>query len=457
MVLVCIYVSKAVPVAIDTDFSHHYLVDFESVNTNRQPTYIRFNTIHDIPERAQDTYFPRLKKRDLNSNATNRVQTIQTKLFTISLDCTPPFGELLDPVTAISSTCQNVAYTLTRVMTRLEQSLYLRTPITVTFSYKSLCTATGSASLGKACPVSDDTLGYASPAAWHVFNRDAADANHLDAGYMYPSSLAKQYVPDDVAFRNTDGVDIIAVLNSDVNWWFPSPDDQLGAGDNGKWGLYSTTHGGSINSSTYSYDFEQTTLHELCHGLGIVSSWNMIGDNSTFLPSFLDINANGRITGLAQPYIFNRWLSDTINHVWLRNYADQIQSSINQAIQQSTQNNWYSIFNTTIAAGIARALGGKNGLFQTPGAVAAWYPDTDYTTKESGLYKYAIIYTPRVYEAGSTLSHVDANTYIGTENVLMRPVGTGGIGLDSILPMGSKGPIGEAALGIFRSMGYVTI
>eukprot|EP00842_Homolaphlyctis_polyrhiza_P006005 jgi/Hompol1/6405/HPOL_000948-RA len=95
-------------------------------------------------------------------------------------------------------------------------------------------------------------------------------------------------------------------------------------------------------------------------------------------------------------------------------------------------------------------------LFRTPCAVASWYPDRDLF---SGLpvFKYAYIYTPVKFNSGSSLSHVDANIYAGTSDVLMRPAGTLGAGLDALIPSNQRGGVGEAVLGIMRAMGYVTL
>ena len=48
------------------------------------------------------------------------------------------------------------------------------------------------------------------------------------------------------------------------------------------------------------------------------------------------------------------------------------------------------------------------------------------------LPAYALLHTPEVYSPGSSLSHVDAETYRGTSNFLMRPFAAAGAGMDGM-------------------------
>ncbi|KAI8925301.1 hypothetical protein BC831DRAFT_461494 [Entophlyctis helioformis] len=66
------------------------------------------------------------------------------------------------------------------------------------------------------------------------------------------------------------------------------------------------------------------------------------------------------------------------------------------------------------------------------------------------------MYTPSTYSSGSSLSHIDDRLYAGTSNYLMRPFSTGGSGMDAMRPSSPTGSIGDAILGIFRNMGYIT-
>ncbi|KAH6594157.1 hypothetical protein BASA50_006854 [Batrachochytrium salamandrivorans] len=457
---------SAAPIHHESEFSQHYLVDYKTMDLQRQPIYHRFETIESLQSSQHTIPSENYTKRD--GIASKQTQTIQTASFKIILDCTAPFGEPTNTTDAVGPTCRSVAMTLERAAMRLQQALFLRTPVTVNVTFKSLCIADGDTNIGKSCSLTDDTLGYAAPAAWHVFTPKAATSYRLDYNYSYPSSLAKQYAPMDPAFA-PNAIDIMVVLNSDVNWWFASDTDPLGESDSGKWGAYHTTSGGFYGSGSKSYDFEQTAVHEFCHGLGFVSSWAPWLNDTLFLPSFIESDASGNAIGVAPAFIFSRWMSDTFNSVWLRTYSDIIRQSVKDAIAQAGQEEWPTAFNNSMGGQISRALSGPGGLFQTPGAVAAWYPDVDRTATSTNIdssssssgsnivYKYAVLYTPISYSGGSSLSHVDGTTYAGTSNLLMRPAGTPGIGLDFILPSTSKGPIGEVTLGIFRSMGYVTI
>ena len=154
----------------------------------------------------------------------------------------------------------NVAQSLERAARRIEKCIYLRTVVTINATFKSFCDdggLNGPTVQGEACPVPDLTLGKANPTAWHVFTEDSALRNGLDPKYMYPSALAKQYVPDDLGLVGVS-VDISSSFNSDVNWWFPGSSSGVGVFD-WFWGsLVSIAGGFNGQALTSSYDLEQS-------------------------------------------------------------------------------------------------------------------------------------------------------------------------------------------------------
>ncbi|KAL2913103.1 hypothetical protein HK105_207448 [Polyrhizophydium stewartii] len=483
-------VAKAKPAAstLPTSFfAQHYIVDVDSLGKpDTPPTYKRFassglgsmlnGSTADATGSGHGRIVmphpvgPLVTRRD--ARAADVTITVKTASFVITLVCTPPYGEPASSSSSSSSgspTCDKAANSLKRAAMRLERSLYLPTPITVSTTFRSFCGSTDQAYLGRACPTDDTTLGYAAPAGWHVFTRQAAATFGLDPAFSYPSSLAKQYVPNDPVIAAI-AVDVSAAFNSDVNWWFASDADDVGRPDSGAWARFQTVMGGFYGSGGASYDFEQIAMHEICHGLGFISSWFTWIDDSTFLPSFLDRDSAGNVLGLAPAYIYSRWMSDAINTVWLKTYADVISASVVDALAVGGQSGWLSVFQASTGGRVARALGGSDGLFQTPRAIVSWYPDVERNPvatsaaasssrpyNASITFKFAVIYTPQTYAAGSTLSHLDSAFYARTSDLVMRPSGTSGAGVDAMLTSNPKGCLGEAMLGVFRSMGYVTL
>ncbi|KAJ3024845.1 hypothetical protein HK097_006832, partial [Rhizophlyctis rosea] len=180
-------------------------------------------------------------------------------------------------------------------------------------------------------------LGSAYPASFHAWYAGAARSLGVDESYMYPRALARQYNISYVEERDPGGFDIVAALNSDANWWFSEgQDDHLGDGQvhSGPWKpkfvSSPSTNSTTKNSKTDSegskrnvYDFEQIAMHEILHGLGVISSWGTLIGEEGMVPFAMDLDSLGNVT-LGKPYIFNKWLADSTTGVWLKDYEAQM-------------------------------------------------------------------------------------------------------------------------------------
>ncbi|KAJ3328434.1 hypothetical protein HDU76_009970 [Blyttiomyces sp. JEL0837] len=450
-------------------------------------------------------------------------------------------------------------------------------------------------------------LGNAAPASWHSFDADVARQLKLDEDYLYPSALAKQYLgagSSDAA--DLGDVDIESSFNADSPWWFGSPDNIMGegAGYGGSGDPYlkqsypltnknkfrnptklkpppsasknsqfsrrerkhpnSNSHFSSRPSEKPSpksiknkvFDYEQIFIHESFHGLGFISSWYEWMGSETVLPGFpipALLSDDGatilKPPGISKSYIYDKFIADDKNGVWMRDYAnairkvakdvgvkllmDAVSTNLLKNDTQSTgkfrqhKNNvtttttyqlpqqpqpprnhpnpsnanansntgeididnggipissipsnllpslltsdqdspWDITFRQSHAWNLSTYL--HNNLVISTNAIAIWYPSPTISTGgfnsklnqynvTTNRYRYAILHTPRQYEGGSTLSHVDAAFYAGTSEFLMRPFAVAGVGLDAYVPAGPRGPMGEIALGVLRAMGYVT-
>lgn len=105
----------------------------------------------------------------------------------------------------------------------------------------------------------------------------------------------------------------------------------------------------------------------------------------------------------------------------------------------------FSKFKTSPGGQISQTV---SNLFKTPGGVYLYYPS------ENGIMP-TVLYTPKVFQGGSSITHFDKKTYAGSSDYLMRPTAQPGAGLDSFIPGNGNGPLGKELLGILRSMGYI--
>ena len=165
-------------------------------------------------------------------------------------------------------------------------------------------------------------------------------------------------------------------------------------------------------------------MHELIHGLGFITSWYpWLSFDPRFqgllVPGFVIRNDKGQISGLSKPYIFNKFISDDLNKMWLTDYQRDAYTVINQ-----------------IRAGSDKDF--MDALVESP-AMDIFRKVTKSATTDKGLVMWIppnwdnlILYSPKSYSAGSTLSHVDNDIYRGTSDFLLRPFATSGVRMSSM-------------------------
>ena len=215
-----------------------------------------------------------------------------------------------------------------------------------------------------------------------------------------------------------------------------------------RWFTDETSTPPAASSAHATYDFEQTVLHELCHGLGFISSWYPWINSDSLLPSYPITDSNGVYLGLGQPYIFNKWLLDDINQIWYYQYADQIMSDA-ASLTTNDYTAWLNNFEATNGYGIAVSLMNNititnmRTLYMYPLLQSSLYQDSISTNSSNTMpdYGFAVLYTPTNFSLGSSISHMDADFYDGSSEFLMRPFGTPYTALDDYSPMGALGPV----------------
>ncbi|KAJ3105389.1 hypothetical protein HDU97_008143 [Phlyctochytrium planicorne] len=317
---------------------------------------------------------------------------------------------------------------------------------------------------------------------------------------MYPSALARQYEPNDPSFDDPNMIDISAAFNADAPWWFGGVEDDQGESisyeyqtrsqvDGYSWSFWSQQPGDMPPYKKKVFDLEQVVMHELMHGLGIISSWYEWIGGDTLVPGYPVLSeptTSNNFSGisLSKSYIFDKFLFDSRAGIWMKSYAAGIRQEIwkiGKQIKPKTPSspNWGDYPWSNVSMLFTASDGWKLASYirqvtaVTPRGLSFWYPApnirqgsnpiTRYsnyhwpkTTGKGSRWRYAVLYTPLEYSGGSSISHLDASFYSGTAEYLMRPFGTSGTAVDNFTPQNRYGPVGEHLLGILRALGYVT-
>lgn len=209
-------------------------------------------------------------------------------------------------------------------------------------------------------------LGAAGPGYWISNFKGAPNLN-----VYYPGALAEKLAGSEQG--SPEDYEIIAQFNSSADWYFPATGFPAAG----------------------QHDFITVVLHELGHGLGFTSTYEMQGSFGS-LGSFTE--------GIPFPF--------------------------DLAIETGVGQNLFQAFNSP-SGGLGTALTSED-LFFVDGILALD----------------ARLYAPDTFDDGSSISHLDAGTYPqGTPNALMRPF------VNSQEVNHDPGPIVNS---IFAQMGWVT-
>jgi hypothetical protein len=218
-----------------------------------------------------------------------------------------------------------------------------------------------------------------------VIDYDVTGENNPTRGASL-ASAGSNFVSDDPGFWRT------VVQNKLL-----SGVDSNGAAADGEitWNwAYSWSLGDTVDGA--SYDFDATALHELLHSFGFLSNVDEAGENTgqqwTLLDSFI-VNSDGR-----KPI--------------------------------GTDFRWNTAFDP-------RLTGDSGGLYFGGSNAVAAYDD-----------QYVPLFTPSVWEDGSSMSHLDDATFTGSNQKLMNAATGTGLGVRVLSPF---------ELGILTDIGYVVV
>ncbi|ORY15784.1 hypothetical protein LY90DRAFT_677500 [Neocallimastix californiae] len=254
------------------------------------------------------------------------------------------------------------------------------------------------------------------------------DNENLDRDYSYPSALIKQ-----LTGIKTES-DITVLFNSDFQW------DYDGS-ERGK-----------------RYNLEQTVLHELIHGLGFLSSWYnwFNNDDDILIPADITLSPiSGDYGIMEKPYIFNKFIANNKENEWISKYQKKISDDFKHFPEYPFKSQLYKYFKESASYELAKKV---HKIMTTPESVSFWcmapynlksslhrndpandydfnnndnllddeeeYDDDDNEPSiiQSRLFtNWLVLYTPKKFLTGTSLSHFDSLRYKKTKDYLMRP------------------------------------
>ncbi len=250
----------------------------------------------------------------------------------------------------------------------------------------------------------EGVLGYAGPTA----------SCELDDGYVYPAALSNAIVGSDgdvdcgnVPANGGDGTDVTARFSNHDFYYFGSDPNGIAAAvctpDPTTADPTPTPVAGSC------YDFQTVVLHEIGHGLGMVSGTTVDAQGLGYLG-----------TDAGVPYVYDAFTETSAGLA----VQDQPNASRSLALAVTSDNLYWN---------------GAEGAAADRGRDPQLYAPSD--PSEPGATKDG-------WQEGSSYSHLDDLAYgPGDRDALMAPF---------LSPQDVLRDPGEIALGMFRDMGWVT-
>ncbi|CAG8434808.1 4191_t:CDS:2 [Scutellospora calospora] len=275
------------------------------------------------------------------------------------------------------------------------------------------------------CGVSDSVLCGASPARTIPLQDDDGLVR------QYPQALVKQFQFQ--SHPEYGPYDILAMFNSaGTNFWFD--------GD------------GKIKPD--QQDFLYVVLHEIIHGLGFTSNWqDYINENNptaltpdiSFIPEGdSKLKFNGFTESAFDKYIIN--LSTGHRTSEITNQLNEFAGGVGTEFSSEAQ--FKSKFKASPQYSISRNM---MKTMITPYSLGFLPHDSNSSTQ-------AVVLETSLcpYEQGSSVSHVDLNTYNATSDFLMKYLADRGATMSALTELrGCANIIGPKLILILETLGYV--
>ncbi|KAL2915841.1 hypothetical protein HK105_204542 [Polyrhizophydium stewartii] len=318
-----------------------------------------------------------------------------------------PFQFTFSCADASVAVCESARLGFERAGALIANSLQIATTINVQATFRSFCNAAGKA---RNCDLGN-TLGQAAAAAYF-----SAKLDNASEWAFYPQALIKQMQPDHSLQFNQ--YDIVAEFNADFPFFFRNSNRTILANET---------------------DFEFVVCHELTHGLGFDTAWasyytvysGMTRDSSYLAPLVYlrGSNLNSAVVTSFEPI-----------NIW------------DMYVQRSADSQALSALARTITSfgGVGTELPKFLSGFEASGAPYRAGRDV-FSAVTAGSR--AIAFKPKsgdlvylqtkggLYQPGSSIAHVDYDTYWTSPDFLMIPAvqNLTGSSLDDIIKSNTKG------------------
>jgi hypothetical protein len=324
-----------------------------------------------------------------------------------------------------SSSCTKAKQSIEKAADRLTAVVQLNTDVNVLMTFRSFCVPANSCSQA-------NTIGQAGVASFF-----SGKLSENDPYLLFPQGLVKQLkTSENLDFSQFD---ILADFNADVNYHF--------------------SDGSPVQSD--QVDLEFVVIHELTHGLGFQSGWiqwssiypSMNIPSTLLAPSLTFLTRNNIISSTSQVFAWQYLSIFDLNLV-----------SVNGPIQKPV-NNVEALYKFNTNGGTFSNFVSK---FLASGEPVAMARSVYQTMTSKGLQmklsnnETLILYTTNVYQSGSSVSHVDLQTYSNTPEFLMVPSASMFVGqtLDMLVQRVTNnqtqsmfGPYGPKTLRLLTDMG----
>ncbi|KAJ3059184.1 hypothetical protein HK102_010110, partial [Quaeritorhiza haematococci] len=338
----------------------------------------------------------------------------------------------------ISFTCEDVAPDVCRKAkagfesagARIASALHIYSPLRVNATFKSFCKGNLNG-----CELRD-TLGQAASAAYF-----AARPEQARNWYFYPQGLIKQLRQDyQLQFNEFD---IIAEFNADFKFWFKNDSTPIRPDQT---------------------DFEFVVTHELTHGLGFDTAWaqwaqlwpTLANQRGYLAPLFHTQGSspeNAIVTAWQPLIVFDRYVLESTTS---RTLTTQAQNIFRYNPGGSRLMEFIRAFERS-----GDPFSAAEYVFQiiTSGSKAIKFKASD------GGDDILLHTATNKYQPGTSIAHVDYDTYWQTPDFLMIPAvqNLTGITLDDIIARNSgngtlptSGVYGPRTVALLETMGWPT-
>ena len=330
----------------------------------------------------------------------------------------------------------------------LSKVIRFKRPIKVKAVYSSFCDSQSECNSG--------TLGQATAPAYYILK-------DIDPDFWYPQALAKQITDKEYQWVEHD---VYAQFNADNDVGLPKGINKFWFREDGK----------KIHPKQYDFEYVYvpflvtkhrvssfSCLHELLHGLGILSFWQVISPSSVkglvvtgnkelepaLSPMLLLRDSATQpekdeplVSGVSLPFIFDKFIYESktggrIIDPFLKSYKSLTN-------YHAFHSKWVSYFVDNKAYDEGKRL---YKLSTEKSSLVFRFPfknRTEDVTLET-------TYSP--FKSGSSLSHIDRERYLDTEEFLMRSEAEPGKTLAQLTPK-DLFPIGDKTRKMLKAMGY---